>query len=67
MAVHHDRRRTPNIPRPDHGQRKGDKRRAREMKQAGRPRSLSVLAATLWTAAAVAGLAVGIAWHYRLF
>jgi hypothetical protein len=65
MARHFDRRRTPDIPRPDHGQRKGDKRRARELKTGGR--SLSGLAAILWTAAAIAGLAVGVAWHYRLF
>jgi hypothetical protein len=67
MARQFDRRRTPDIPRPDLGQRKGDKRRARELRTGGGSSSLSGLAAVLWTAAAIAGLAVGVAWHYRLF
>lgn len=54
-----DRRRTPDVPRPEHGQRRGDKRVAKALAAAGAP-SWSQQAMVWWAVAAAIGALVGV-------
>ena len=56
-----DRRRTPDVPRPEHGQRRGDKRAAKAMAEASGPGWLQ-RALPLWAGAAVIGTLIGVVW-----
>ena len=58
MKARIDRRRTPNVPRPEHGQRRTDKLAARALARAGE-RGLFRRAIPLWTAAAIIGALIG--------
>lgn len=53
-----DRRRSPDVPRPEHGQRRGDKRAARALTAASMP-GWWQRALPLWTVAALVGALAG--------
>jgi hypothetical protein len=59
-----ERRRTPDVPRPEHGQRRSDKRAARALAEANKP-SWWQRALPVWLAAAVIGVIIGIFWLGR--
>ena len=58
MKTMQERRRTPDVPRPEHGQRRGDRLAAQAIARAGQPSLLS-RAFPLWTAAALIGALIG--------
>jgi len=60
MKVRIERRRTPDVPRPDLGQRRGDRRARRALAEAQGP-GLWQRALPLWAAAAVIGALIGVA------
>jgi len=58
MKMSFERRRSPDVPRPDHGQRRGDKFARRARAEADGP-GWWQRALPLWTAAAVIGVLAG--------
>lgn len=60
MTISRERRRTPDVPRPDHGQRRGDKVARRLRAEANGP-GWWQRALPLWAAAGVIGALVGVA------
>ncbi|WP_114227679.1 MULTISPECIES: hypothetical protein [Sphingomonas] len=59
MSFKIERRQTPDVPRPEHGQRRGDKLAALALARADAP-AWWQHALPLWTAAALIGALVGV-------